>query len=209
MRGHRISDQPAHRAGHAGDDGYVQRAVRLAGGLRLPVVATHPVQFLAREEFRAHEARVCISQGHMLADQRRPRAFTPEQYFKTQEEMARLFADIPAALTNSVEIARRCSFELELGKSKLPLFPTPGTSGLDDYLRSEATAGLEHRLVALYPEPAQRELQVPRYRQRLELEIATIIEMKTTHRAVTSLGVAAVSEVDGITNCGAGPGDPP
>ncbi len=166
-----------HRAGHAEDDAYVQRAVRLAGSLRLPVVATHPVQFLAREEFRAHEARVCISQGHMLADQRRPRAFTPEQYFKTQEEMARLFADIPAALTNSVEIARRCSFELELGKSKLPLFPTPGTSGLDDYLRSEATAGLENRLIALYPEPAQRELQVPRYRQRLELEIATIIEM--------------------------------
>src|SRR5882672_2696446 len=69
-----------HRAGHAGDEGYVQRAVRLAGGLRLPVVATHPVQFLTREEFRAHEARVCISQGHILADQRRPRAFTPEQY---------------------------------------------------------------------------------------------------------------------------------
>jgi DNA polymerase-3 subunit alpha len=166
-----------HRAGHAEDDAYVQRAVRLAGGLGLPVVATHPVQFLTREEFRAHEARVCISQGHMLADQRRPRAFTPEQYFKTQEEMVRLFADMPAALTNSVEIARRCSFELELGKSKLPLFPTPGNSGLDDYLGGEATAGLEKRLVALYPDLAQREAQVPRYRQRLALEIATIIEM--------------------------------
>jgi DNA polymerase-3 subunit alpha len=166
-----------HRVGHAEDDGYVKHAARLAGGLGLPVVATHPVQFLTREEFRAHEARVCISQGHMLADQRRPRAFTREQYFKTQEEMARLFADIPAALANSVEIARRCSFELELGKSKLPLFPTPDNSGLDDYLRNQATAGLEKRLAALYPDPAQRNAQMPRYSQRLELEIATIIEM--------------------------------
>ncbi len=89
------------------------------------MVATHPVQFLAPEEFKAHEARVCISQGYVLADQRRPRLFTPEQYFKTQAEMAELFADLPAALANSVEIAKRCSFELELGKSKLPPFPTP------------------------------------------------------------------------------------
>ena len=165
-----------HRAGHAEDSAYVQRAVRLAGGLRLPVVATHPIQFLAREEFRAHEARVCISQGHILADQRRPRAFTPDQYFKTQEEMAELFADLPSALVNSVEIARRCSFELELGKSKLPLFPTPDNSGLDDYLRREAIAGLEARLVALYS-AVEREAQVQRYRQRLELEIATIVAM--------------------------------
>jgi len=165
------------RAGHAEDDGHVQRALRLAGRLRLPVVATHPVQFLTPEEFRAHEARVCISQGYILADQRRPRRFTPEQYFKTQDEMAQLFGDIPAALANSVEIARRCSFELELGKSKLPLFPTPERIGLNQYLRSEAMAGLEQRLGALYPDGAQREGQAGRYRERLELELKTIIEM--------------------------------
>ncbi len=88
-----------------------------------------------------------------------------------------LFADIPAALANSVEIARRCSFELELGKSKLPLFPTPDNSGLDDYLRSEAMAGLEKRLLALYPDSAQRDPQTPRYRERLALEIETIVKM--------------------------------
>ena len=165
------------RAGHAEDDGHVQRALRLAGRMHLPVVATHPIQFLTPEEFRAHEARVCISQGYILADQRRPRHFTPEQYFKTQAEMVRLFADVPAALANSVEIARRCSFELELGKSKLPLFPTPGGTGLDDYLRSEAMAGLERRLIALYPDSAQRARQEPRYRDRLELELETIIKM--------------------------------
>jgi DNA polymerase-3 subunit alpha len=155
----------------------VQRAVRLAGSLGLPVVATHPVQFIAPEEFRAHEARVCISQGYMLADQRRPRVFTPEQYFKTQAQMAELFADIPSALANSVEIAKRCSFELELGKSKLPPFPTPDHSGLDDYLRNQALAGLERRLAELFPDATERTRQAPRYGERLELEIGTIVKM--------------------------------
>jgi DNA polymerase III subunit alpha len=165
------------RAGHAEDDGHVQRAVGLAGSLGLPVVATHPVQFIAPEEFRAHEARVCISQGYMLADQRRPRMFTPEQYFKTQAQMAGLFADIPSALANSVEIAKRCSFELELGKSKLPPFPTPDRSGLDDYLRNQALAGLERRLAELFPDELERARQALRYGERLELELGTIIKM--------------------------------
>jgi DNA polymerase-3 subunit alpha len=165
------------RAGHADDEAYVQRAIRLAGTQRLPVVATHPVQFLAPEEFTAHEARVCISQGYILADQRRPRLFTPEQYFKTQAQMAELFADIPAALANSVEIAKRCSFGLELGKSKLPLFPTPDGSGLDDYLREQAVLGLEKRLSQLYPDAVVRATHAQRYRDRLELEIGTIVKM--------------------------------
>ena len=93
--------------------------------LGLPVVATHPVQFLEPDDFQAHEARVCIATGHILADQRRPKRFTPEQYFKRQEEMAKLFADIPQALENTIEIARRCNLAIELGKSRLPAFPTP------------------------------------------------------------------------------------
>ena len=83
------------------------------------MVATHPVQFVSPDDFRAHEARVCISQGYALGDQRRPKRFTPEQYFRSQEEMALAFADIPQALENSVEIARRCNLEIELGKSRL------------------------------------------------------------------------------------------
>jgi len=133
------------RTGNTEQDAHVARGVRLAARLKLPVVATHPVQFLVPEEFKAHEARVCISQGYVLADQRRPKLFTSEQYFKTQAEMAELFADLPAALANSVEIARRCSFELELGKSRLPPFPTPAGVSLDDYLRSEALTGLGTR----------------------------------------------------------------
>ena len=165
------------RSGAPDQDAYVARAARLASRLRLPVVATHPVQFLAADDFKAHEARVCISQGYILADRRRPVRFTAEQYFKSQAQMAQLFADVPAALANSVEIARRCSLEIELGAAKLPLFPTPGNAGLDEYLRSQAAEGLARRLAALYPEAQQREAQAPRYRERLEAEIGTIVEM--------------------------------
>ncbi len=111
------------RAGFAHGEALVARSVALAGRLGLPVVATHPVQFLEPDDFKAHEARVCIAQGYVLADQRRPKLYTQQQYFKTQGEMAQLFADIPQALENSVEIARRCNLEIQLGKSRLPAFP--------------------------------------------------------------------------------------
>ncbi|MDR2688574.1 MAG: DNA polymerase III subunit alpha [Azoarcus sp.] len=165
------------RAGHPGAETYVRQATLLAGRLGLPVVATHPVQFLRREDFEAHEARVCIAAGYVLADRRRPRGFTPEQYFKRQEEMCALFADIPEALENTVEIARRCSLTVQLGKSFLPLFPTPAGVSLDDHLAREARKGLEVRLAQLYPDEAERERQRPRYAERLQFEIDTIIQM--------------------------------
>ena len=156
---------------------YVQRAARVASALKLPVVATHPVQFLKREDFRAHEARVCISEGYVLSDQRRPRHFGPEQYFKSQAEMAELFKDIPAALVNSVEIARRCNLTLDLGKSQLPQFPTPKGESLEDYLRQRAEDGLALRMRQLYRDEVARAAQFPRYRDRLEFELNTIVQM--------------------------------
>ena len=116
---------------------------RCRRGCALPVVATHPVQFLRPEDFSAHEARVCIAEGYVLADQRRPKRFTPEQYFKTQAEMARLFADLPEALANTVEIAQRCSCRLALGKSRLPRFPDARGSRSTTICAREAAAGLE------------------------------------------------------------------
>jgi DNA polymerase III subunit alpha len=151
----------------------VSRSVILAARVGLPVVATHPVQFLAREDFKAHEARVCISQGYVLGDPRRPRAFSADQYFKSQQEMAELFADIPQALENSVEIARRCSLEIQLGKSRLPAFPTPPGVSLEDHLAKQAAAGLERRL----EKPAIKFEDAPRYRERLAFEIRTIVQM--------------------------------
>jgi DNA polymerase-3 subunit alpha len=165
------------RAGHPGTEAYIRAAVQLAGALELPVVATHPVQFLNKDDFKAHEARVCIAQGYVLADKRRPKDFTEEQYLKSQDEMAALFADLPEALENSVEIARRCSLTVQLGKNFLPLFPTPEGMTLDDFLVAEAKAGLEVRLEELYPNSEERAARRPEYDERLKIETDTIVQM--------------------------------
>ena len=149
----------------------------VGAALGLPAVATHPIQFLAPDDFKAHEARVCIAEGMMLGDPRRPRPFTAEQYFKSADEMAALFADLPEALANSVEIAKRCNLTLELGKSRLPDFPTPDGMSLNDYMRQRAFAGLHERMAHLYPDEAVRAARLPHYVERLEFELATIIQM--------------------------------
>jgi DNA polymerase III subunit alpha len=161
------------RAGQANGEALLARSVALAGRLRLPVVATHPVQFLEAADYKAHEARVCIAQGSLLGDQRRPRTFTPEQYFKSQEEMARLFADAPQALANALEIARRCNLEIALGRTRLPAFPTPPGVTLDQHLKNAAEAGLERRMGELGLSAGARE----RYQARLDFEIRTIVQM--------------------------------
>ncbi|MBX3636632.1 MAG: PHP domain-containing protein, partial [Rubrivivax sp.] len=113
------------RAGAASNEPQVRAAVALAAALALPVVATHPVQFLEPDDFEAHEARVCIADGETLANPRRVKRFTREQHFKPAAEMAALFADIPSALANTLAIAQRCNLTLLLGKAQLPDFPTP------------------------------------------------------------------------------------
>ncbi len=165
------------RTGQARQEIYIARALALASRLGLPVVATQPVQFLDPDDFKAHEARVCIAEGYVLADRRRPCQFTGQQYFKTQAEMAALFADIPEALANSVEIARRCNLTLTLGRNYLPRFPTPNGESLDDYLAAQARAGLERRLAVLCPDAAERDARRPQYAQRLEFEIGIIMQM--------------------------------
>ncbi len=165
------------RAGLGDDDALVDATVRVASEAGLPIVATHPVQFLRRGDFRAHEARVCIAEGTVLADPRRAKRFTPEQYFKSQAEMAAAFADLPEALANAVAIAQRCNLTIPLGQNFLPDFPTPEGVTIDEALRQQATAGLEQRLVALYPEQELRDAKRPEYAARLEFETCTIIQM--------------------------------
>ena len=165
------------RAGQPNSEKYLHHAVALAAKLKLPVVATHPVQFLSIDEFTAHEARTCISEGEILANPRRAKRFNNQQSFKTQAEMAELFADMPVALTNSVEIARRCTLNLELGKPRLPDFPIPGGMSVDDFLVTQAVEGLERRLMQLYPESVVREENRERYESRLKFETDTIIKM--------------------------------
>ncbi len=169
------------RAGRADDEAHIAAAVALAAKCKLPIVATHPVQFLKREDYEAHEARICISEGEILGNARRVRKFTREQYFKSSAEMSELFADLPSALANTLEIAKRCNLTLELGKSKLPEFPTPLVNGqqlsADDYFRHVSHEGLKERMAMLYPDPAEREKQMPEYLARLEFEIGTILKM--------------------------------
>ena len=169
------------RAGRPEDLAQVNGAVRLAARLNLPVVATHPVQFLRPDDYEAHEARVCISEGEILGNQRRVRKFTGEQYFKTAAQMCELFADVPSALSNSLEIAKRCNLTLVLGKPQLPNFPIPPVDdvvmSVDDYFRHVSHEGLKERLLHLYPDATRRQAEQARYLERLEFELNTILEM--------------------------------
>ena len=165
------------RAGLATNELHVRRAVQLAAQLRLPVVATHPVQFLERDDYEAHEARVCIAEGETLANPRRIKRFSAEQYFKTPG------ADRGAVCRPAVGAGQqrghraRCNLQLTLGKPQLPNFPVPEGMGLEEYFRKLSFDGLEQRLQMLYPDAAERERQRPRYAERLEFEIVTILKM--------------------------------
>lgn len=165
------------RAGQPNMEAHVRLAVALAHKLGLPVVATHPIQFIHKEDFTAHEARTCISEGEMLANGRRVRRFNDQQCFKTQEEMAALFSDLPAALQNAVEIAKRCNLTLVLGKPQLPDFPTPDGMTINDFLVAESKKGLEYRLSQIFLNEEKREQVRPRYEARLKFETDTIIKM--------------------------------
>jgi DNA polymerase-3 subunit alpha len=162
------------RSGRPGEELWNTAALAIAGTLALPVIASNDVRFLARTDFEAHEARVCINQGRVLADPKRPRDYSEQQYFKTTEEMEALFADIPEALENTVELAKRCNLELTFGKYYLPDFPVPEGHTLDTYIRAQARAGLAERL-AHHPMAPGRTLAD--YEARLEREVDVIVEM--------------------------------
>ncbi len=155
------------RTGRPGEEPYIAGVLALVARRPAPVVATNDVRFLARDEFEAHEARVCIHGGHRLDDPGRPRTYSPEQYLKSPHEMAALFADLPEALENSVEIARRCSLPLAQGNVFLPAYDVPDGSGAAEHLRRLAAEGLARRIG---PGAAQAE----RYQARLERELGVI-----------------------------------
>jgi DNA polymerase III subunit alpha len=162
------------RLGRAGEESYIAAAVSLAGRRGVPVVATNDVRFLKQSDFESHEARVCIHDGALLADASRVRRYTSQQYLRTPAEMARLFADVPEALANSIEIARRATLVLKLGEPRLPRYPLPGNVGTEEFLRQEAEAGLELRLSALAEDGS---IDPEAYRKRLSAELQVISTM--------------------------------
>jgi DNA polymerase-3 subunit alpha len=169
------------RTGRAGEEDCVRASIELAAATGTPVVATNDVRFLAREDFDAHEARVCIREGRVLADAERPRHYSAQQYLRSPAEMAELFADVPEALENTVEIARRCTLELTLGKSVLPAFPVPERQDEAAFLEDEARRGLDAALQRIYEArdiPAQRRaaFRAP-YDERLQTELGVIRSM--------------------------------
>jgi DNA polymerase-3 subunit alpha len=158
------------RTGKAQENDYMTAVLALAEKFSVPVVATNDVRFLERDDFEAHEARVCVQQGVTLNDPHRSRLYTEQQYLRSQEEMRKLFSNIPEALTNTIEIAKRCNVTFELGKNRLPHFDVPEGYTTEKYLCDAATAGLDERLKTLNVERAP-------YEQRLTRELDVINKM--------------------------------
>jgi DNA polymerase-3 subunit alpha len=177
------------RTGRANEEIYAEAVLELAQRRGAAALATHDVRFLTRAEFDAHEARVCIHDGALLADPSRTRRYSEEQYLKPPSEMAELFNDAPELLDNTVEVAKRCSLEIRLGSSMLPAYPVPAGRSIEDFLREEAAAGLKGRLSAASidaraatdshaadPHTAA-DSRAAAYLARLELELGVICSM--------------------------------
>ncbi len=165
-----------HRTGHKGQNYYIEQAVELAQRYDLPVVATNNVRFLKPDNFEAHEVRVCIADGYTLDDNRREKKYTEQQYLRSEAEMLDLFSDIPEAIENTVEIAKRCNVKLTLGEYFLPNFPT-GDMTTEDFLVKVSREGLERRLIKIFPDEAERNKSRKEYDERLEIELQVINQM--------------------------------
>lgn len=153
------------------------RTIQAALKYKLPLVATNDVRFLNKADFEAHQARVCIHKGMRLEEYRTQGDYTPEQYFKSAEEMTALFSDLPSAIENTVEIAKRCNFELELGHHYLPDFPVPEGMTIEEFLAAESYKGLEERFPLLFPDEASQEKHRDEYWDRLQVELDVINSM--------------------------------
>ncbi len=162
------------RTGRKREEEFNAAAIELAGVCGLPLLASNDVRFLDRADFDAHEARVCIANGMVLNDPRRPHEYSAEQYLKSEEDMVALFADLPEALENSVELAKRCNLELEFGRNYLPVFPLPAEHTLDSWMRRQSHEGLITRLAKL---PPAEGFDTAAYMRRLDEELGVIIAM--------------------------------
>lgn len=166
-----------HRIGHPDADLVVEHSVKLANELGLPLVATHPIQFATENDYIAHEVRVCVADGDQLDNDSRVSKFGEDQYFLTGEQMCERFSDIPGALQNTLEIAKRCNLTITLGKYFLPNFTPEGNLSIDNYLLNLAKAGLEQRLLEIFPDKIIRAEEQGTYLSRLEMEVQMINQM--------------------------------
>ena len=169
------------RTGRREENEYLERAFDLALESKTPLVATNAVRFLSSEDFEAHEARVCINRGAILNDENRERLYTDQHYFRSQDEMVKLFQDIPESLANSVEIAKRCNVEMTFGEIRLPIFTVPGKEiDIEEYFLEEAYSGLERRLQDGFSASENFDEIKKEYTARLEYEISVLKQMGFT-----------------------------
>ncbi|GLR29073.1 DNA polymerase-3 subunit alpha [Psychrobacter pacificensis] len=168
------------RTNRSGEDAFIRAAIHSGAKHNIPIIAHNDVRFLAQEDFDAHEARVCIAGSYVLADPNRPRNYSDEQYLKTQEQMAQLFADIPQVVDNTLRLATRCNVTLTLGINVLPDFPVPEGETIESFFRAESKRGLEERLDKLFPVEARTDNWSDfrqRYDERLAYELDIILSM--------------------------------
>ncbi|MCG7901834.1 MAG: DNA polymerase III subunit alpha [Candidatus Thiodiazotropha lotti] len=167
-----------HRTGRADEERCLHQSVALATEFGVPVVATNDTHFLQQSDFDAHEVRVCIHEGRTIDDPRRPKNYSDQQYLRSPEEMEALFSDIPEALQNSLEIAKRCTIELTLGKNFLPDFPIPEGMTIEEFLEAESRKGLDWRLNHIFDTgSAEFAEQRKIYDERLQVELDVINSM--------------------------------
>jgi len=166
------------RTGREHDERYLHKAVALATEFQCPVVATNDVRFLKSDQFDVHEARVCIGEGRTLDDPRREKRYNEQQYLRTPEEMLELFSDIPEALENTVEIAKRCTFDIQLGEYFLPEYPIPEGMTENEFFKKISYEGLDERLeTILDPSAEDYQARKQEYYDRIEFEIKIICDM--------------------------------
>ncbi|MEO0369352.1 MAG: DNA polymerase III subunit alpha, partial [Pseudomonadota bacterium] len=165
-----------HRVGKDHEEEYIREAVLLASARSLPLLASNDAHFMAATDYDSHEVRVCINEGRALNDSRRVKHHTVEQYFKTPQQMVELFADLPSAIENTVEVAKRCNFELHMGQYFLPDFHIPDEFTEETYLRSQSFAGLDTVLARRYPQGTDDSVKA-QYAERMEFELGIILQM--------------------------------
>lgn len=168
------------RTNRSGEDAFIRAAIHSGAKHHIPIIAHNDVRFLEQEDFDAHEARVCIAGSYVLADPSRPQTYSDEQYLKTQEQMAQLFADIPQVVDNTLHLATRCNVTLTLGINVLPDFPVPEGETIESFFRAESKRGLEERLDKLFPVEARTDNWSDfrqRYDERLAYELDIILSM--------------------------------
>ncbi|MCH7880888.1 MAG: DNA polymerase III subunit alpha [Proteobacteria bacterium] len=166
------------RTGRPYEEAYIQQAIEFSSKIQVPLVATNDVRFIDTADFESHEVRVCICSGFTLQDERRPKNYSPQQYLRSSDEMVELFADIPEAIENTVNIARACNVRLNLGEHYLPEYPVPDGYSIDSYLRHASEQGLESRLEFLQEQcPPGQSIERQTYYDRLQTELDVIVQM--------------------------------